>query len=85
MTRSLLSIGASLSLALYTQIQYANAASIKASRQVCYLQHKGLYAWLITPIQTLSDSAIQWGPCDPSIVPNPTFSCGFLEVPIALP
>ncbi|KAI0698769.1 TAP-like protein-domain-containing protein [Earliella scabrosa] len=62
--RSLLSIGASLSLALHTQIHYANAASIKASRQ------------------TPPDSSIQWGPCDPSIVPNPTLSCGFLEVPI---
>ncbi|KAM5541074.1 hypothetical protein V8D89_005385 [Ganoderma adspersum] len=27
-------------------------------------------------------STIQWGPCDPSIVTDPSLSCGFLEIPI---
>ncbi|KAM5537020.1 hypothetical protein V8D89_009349, partial [Ganoderma adspersum] len=27
-------------------------------------------------------STIQWGPCDPSIVTDPSLSCGFFEIPI---
>lgn len=27
-------------------------------------------------------NVIQWGPCDPSIVPDPSLSCGFFEIPL---
>ena len=27
-------------------------------------------------------STIQWGPCDPSVVTDPSLSCGFFEIPI---
>ncbi len=27
-------------------------------------------------------SSIQWGPCDPSLVANPSLSCGFFEIPL---
>ncbi|RPD63529.1 alpha/beta-hydrolase [Lentinus tigrinus ALCF2SS1-6] len=29
-----------------------------------------------------SNSTIEWGPCDPSVVSEPSLSCGFLEVPL---
>ena len=25
---------------------------------------------------------IQWGPCDPSVVSNPSLSCGFFDIPL---
>ncbi|KAI1791399.1 TAP-like protein-domain-containing protein [Ganoderma leucocontextum] len=31
---------------------------------------------------TTNTSAIQWGPCDPSLVANPSLSCGFFEIPL---
>ena len=31
---------------------------------------------------TTNASSIQWGPCDPSLVANPSLSCGFFEIPL---
>ncbi|KAM5539524.1 hypothetical protein V8D89_006796 [Ganoderma adspersum] len=31
---------------------------------------------------TTNTSSIQWGPCDPSLVANPSLSCGFFEIPL---
>ena len=27
-------------------------------------------------------SSIQWGPCDPSLITNPSLLCGFFEIPL---
>ena len=27
-------------------------------------------------------STIQWGPCDPALVSDPSLSCGFFDVPL---
>ncbi|KAM5539519.1 hypothetical protein V8D89_006791 [Ganoderma adspersum] len=31
---------------------------------------------------TTNTSSIEWGPCDPSLVANPSLSCGFFEIPL---
>ncbi|PIL25656.1 hypothetical protein GSI_11406 [Ganoderma sinense ZZ0214-1] len=31
---------------------------------------------------TTNTSSIQWGPCDPSLVANPSLTCGFFEIPL---
>ena len=31
---------------------------------------------------TGASSAVQWGPCDPSVVTNPALSCGFFNIPL---
>ena len=30
----------------------------------------------------MNASSIQWGPCDPSLVTNPSLLCGFFEIPL---
>ena len=38
---------------------------------------------VLTNLQGATDAtSIQWGPCDPSLVTNPSLSCGFFEIPL---
>ncbi|KAI0702717.1 Alpha/Beta hydrolase protein [Earliella scabrosa] len=56
--------------------------SLTASLSFALIQHANAASIDLTHREACQDSSIQWGPCDPSIVPDPTLSCGFLEVPI---